>query len=417
MASHLLARGQSPLQSAAYLPENVAQNIGISVIVPGLVLSAIRIGIRLKQFGKLHADDYLVILAMILTIALKIVYHFGLISLLEVQDLTIRQMYGSTYFKVGRRYMKLQLAGSYVYWTTIWTIKLSVLAFFKRLGNNIKSMEILWWFTMVFTILSYIGSLISYQFFCHSFGILDCIAAKNIRLALLSFRFSTTVDIISDFFIILLPVFLLWNVQIPLKKKLVLISLLCASFIIMGAAGIRFAVVNRKNALPAPQWNAVWCSVEVGVALIVCNLVSFRSLFVAATKTSSGSGSGSKNNSRQGRSGNSFARRFLGIGSGSFFQRSKASTSPSANTGKGFGEASDLETGDSSVARSPAVEVTQMSLGEKGWSQTTAKSGTPQSKPSKERNYDAFLTMSASQEDLTKPDGVLVKTSFGVDHR
>ena len=76
-----------------------------------------------------------------------------------------------------------------------------------------------------------------------------------------------------------MPIHLLRNVQIPPKKKLALLAVLCSGFLIVIICVVRIVVLNSKTKLPQPIWLGLWTSIELSVALTVCNLTSFRSFF------------------------------------------------------------------------------------------------------------------------------------------
>ena len=66
-------------------------------------------------------------------------------------------------------YIKLQFTETMLFWTCIWLVKASFLAFFKRLTTNVKGHAIAWWVITVITGLSYIGAAITYPVSCSKF--------------------------------------------------------------------------------------------------------------------------------------------------------------------------------------------------------------------------------------------------------
>jgi hypothetical protein len=42
-------------------------------------------------------------------------------------------------------FLKMQFAQTFIYWTCLWSVKASFLAFFKRLTTNLKGHIIAWW--------------------------------------------------------------------------------------------------------------------------------------------------------------------------------------------------------------------------------------------------------------------------------
>ena len=88
-------------------------------------------------------------------------------------------------------------------------------------------------------------------------------------------------DIITDAFIISIPIMLLWNVRISLRRKLALGAVLSLSAVMIVVAIIRLAFAhNAPGQIDAP-WVFFWIQVEACVAVIVVSGSSFRTLFVS----------------------------------------------------------------------------------------------------------------------------------------
>lgn len=49
-------------------------------------------------------------------------------------------------------FMHAELAILIMYYTTLWTVKLSVLVFFRRLGQKVRGQKIWWWCVTSFTV-------------------------------------------------------------------------------------------------------------------------------------------------------------------------------------------------------------------------------------------------------------------------
>jgi hypothetical protein len=66
-------------------------------------------------------------------------------------------------------YLKCQFASTILFWSCLWIVKACFLAFFYRLTNQLKWPRIYWWAVVAFTILSYVGAVITYPVSCTSF--------------------------------------------------------------------------------------------------------------------------------------------------------------------------------------------------------------------------------------------------------
>ena len=81
--------------------------------------------------------------------------------------------------------------------------------------------------------------------------------------------------------VISIPVVLLWNVQISLRRKFALWGILCLSIFTMITAVVRVAGGNINNGQVDTAWAIFWLQTEAAVAVIVVSMTAFRVLFVA----------------------------------------------------------------------------------------------------------------------------------------
>lgn len=111
-------------------------------------------------------------------------------------------------------------------------------------------------------------------------------------------RATATLDIVSDAFrkshlpqstlscilnvaVISIPVILLWNVKITLRRKLALWGILCVSMFTAITAIVKVAGGNISHGQVDSAWAIFWLQTEAAVAIIVVSVTSFRALFVA----------------------------------------------------------------------------------------------------------------------------------------
>ncbi|KAL4795299.1 hypothetical protein BDV19DRAFT_389432 [Aspergillus venezuelensis] len=87
-------------------------------------------------------------------------------------------------------------------------------------------------------------------------------------------------DVVSNVGIISLPVALLWNAQIPTRRKIILMAILSLTVVIIIVSIVRVAVVATKTELIEPTWLWMWSFIEATVANIIACVASFRQLFV-----------------------------------------------------------------------------------------------------------------------------------------
>ena len=117
-----------------------------------------RIAIRSYKFRKIFSDDILVIIALAVLLASAVLYQITLVPMYTL----LRVAAGleppkADFMQMGSKYLKLQFAITCLFWTILWTVKLSFLAFFRRLSSGLKQHETAWWIVLVFVVLSYVS--------------------------------------------------------------------------------------------------------------------------------------------------------------------------------------------------------------------------------------------------------------------
>lgn len=164
-------------------------------LLSGIALAFLiaRLVIRLKVYGRLMVDDGLVILAMFCLLTSDAVSTAACSSLYVVQSVQIDHLpKPSHYQEVADSYAKYQWAIAYLFFTGIWAVKGSFLAYYDDLTKRLTRFRRAWWATIAFTILTYIGSLFAYAF-------LDGIHfEKNLRNEAIKYQFAA--DLTTDVF-------------------------------------------------------------------------------------------------------------------------------------------------------------------------------------------------------------------------
>lgn len=78
-----------------------------------------------------------------------------------------------------------------------------------------------------------------------------------------------------------IPIALLWHVQISLRRKVALCTVLCLSIFTIITAVIRIAGGNISQGQVDSAWVNFWEQAEAAVAIIVVSVSAFRALYVA----------------------------------------------------------------------------------------------------------------------------------------
>ena len=138
-------------------------------------------------------DDGLVTLALICLLAADIMNTIEVEKTYTVQAVIVDHIKKpANYAKITDAYAKYQWANAYLYFTGLWAVKGSFLAFYHGLTQRLTYYRLAWWVTVVYTALTFIGSLLAY-------GFLDGSHYKsNTKNEAIKYNFS--VDLTTDIF-------------------------------------------------------------------------------------------------------------------------------------------------------------------------------------------------------------------------
>ena len=178
----------------------------------------IRLVVRLEKFRKWSLDDILAFLAMSFVLAQIIVYHFGYEDLLTTTYVSLFLEYPPpNYTDIVINTKRLSAIGTWLFYLALWSIKFSILAFFRRLGNNVRGTVIIWWSVVIFTAGTFAGNIVTYHEYCahytygkpcrsyfrrwtgaDSMNPASCISVQDLEKGKFNLRYSVAVDVISD---------------------------------------------------------------------------------------------------------------------------------------------------------------------------------------------------------------------------
>lgn len=219
---------------------------------------------------------------------------------------------------------KLEDAVTSLLGVAIVSVKFSFLFFFRALLRQQKKMMVWWW--CIFAILIPTAFLMIFAIFIvcaywnqeifgpstllpcqdHRAIFTDALEVKCVTPAAHQrqngvLKAITILDIVTDAFrkswrllsrlvasiiltnesVISVPVLLLWNVRISIRRKLALCGILCLSVCTMIVSIIKVAGANTSTGGVDSSWVLLWYEIEAAVAIIVVSFTAFRALFVA----------------------------------------------------------------------------------------------------------------------------------------
>ncbi|KAL2037823.1 hypothetical protein N7G274_009548 [Stereocaulon virgatum] len=179
---------------------------------------------------------------------------------------------------------KLQNAAASLLGTAIASVKLSFLFFFKGLLRQQQRMTMWWWCILVLlvptTAILIFSDLMSCPYFDQQIFV-KCVTPGALARENAIFRANATLDIVTDAFLISIPVALLWKVRISVRRKFALCGILCLSIFTMIITIVGIAGGNISHGQVDSAWAIFWRQAEAAVGVIVVCSVAFRALFVA----------------------------------------------------------------------------------------------------------------------------------------
>ncbi|KAF2646944.1 hypothetical protein P280DRAFT_513085 [Massarina eburnea CBS 473.64] len=266
-----------------------------SLIVTSFIFLPIRFWTRWRAFQRFYWDDALTVLAWLLAVGLggiacwmKEGTYIVMEALQQAGD--VSKVEGIDYWMV-RRLALGSVLSFLVFYPLLWSIKLSFLLFFYRLGvKSIPKLNWHWWIVTGITIFAFIACYPPLPYHC-TLGGMDayrsdyCNDQQN--LSFLSMKVNCGMDVASDVLIMTIPLNILWRSKLPMPQKLALLGVFSLVIVTIVVAIVRATLatagVTRQMDVP---WVMVWTSLEANIAIIVACVGSFRMLFVKHRKES-----------------------------------------------------------------------------------------------------------------------------------
>lgn len=122
-----------------------------------IALLLFRIYVRVKTFRKLYYDDLLVVIAWLMFLSSAIIWQLNKNDLYRSLAVSTGHSYPPPidYPQKTEKYLRASLVVLLFFYSSLWSIKISFLIFFRRLGQKVKGQRHLWWFALAITLFSY----------------------------------------------------------------------------------------------------------------------------------------------------------------------------------------------------------------------------------------------------------------------
>ena len=142
------------------------------VIWGGLAITLIffifRIYVRVNSFRKLFVDDGLVLVAWLMVLATAILWHNINGAMYRSLLVTSGEVYPAppTFVNDEQTFLRGSVAVIVLFYSSLWTVKLSFLIFFRRLGLGVNRQKQLWWCVLAITVASYFCCIGTIEYNC-----------------------------------------------------------------------------------------------------------------------------------------------------------------------------------------------------------------------------------------------------------
>ncbi|KAI1170027.1 hypothetical protein F4777DRAFT_592250 [Nemania sp. FL0916] len=251
----------------------------------GFLVTVTRTVARVKQVGfkGLQGDDYLVWVAMLIYAAeTALAYSVGAVAMgLANNGMTDEQRLAldpnSPEYHTRQTGCKIQLSGWSTYSALLWTLKASLLVFYIRLTDGLGRgylRRIYIGFALLLA--TYLAATLNLFLGCRPFNRYwqispdpgdGCQPAVSTRIVWVY----ASLNIISDLYLLSIPIPMLWNTTLALPKKLGLIVLFSGGVFIIVCALIR-AILIVTDPIAGAQTAGSWAVRETFVAVVTTNL-------------------------------------------------------------------------------------------------------------------------------------------------
>ncbi|KAF1847783.1 uncharacterized protein K460DRAFT_426592 [Cucurbitaria berberidis CBS 394.84] len=246
------------------------------MIVLASIFVFARVGIQAWQRKAMEAQDYLIYFAFIFFVGMTICYLAIIPKIYMIGKVTegLRAPWETMQADVVL-YIRMMFVTSTLFWFSLWSVKLSLLALYRKLMEGLPRVYLrLWWAVFIFCLVSLVGCVVSYVVSCPDFSATlsrgECSGPRSFRGQQASLYMSYGVDTLSDFMIMFLPIRLVWNLQMPRGQKMAVVALFASGFVCIAFATLRVVQIGMrtgKHSAPSPTWLALWSIIETAIAI------------------------------------------------------------------------------------------------------------------------------------------------------
>lgn len=281
---------------------------------------AFRTCVRVRQFHRLFIDDAFILTAWMMVFATTVMWHH-FAEAMFINNAVSRgvQLPPIDFVERSETFLKGSAAIICLFYSTLWSVKLSFLFFFRRLYVNVGSWMRYWWVILAITVATWAACIGNIEYKCLisslNYLVLHCNGERSRRFQrttlIVNCVLDLFTDVLSEFLKVIhlhlylltslsvtsIPITMLWKIRISMKRKAALGLVFCVTIVTMVFAIVRVSLLSTKSYRQDMTWLYFWSNIESyagkllslvrstivcannSKALIVSSLGSFRSLF------------------------------------------------------------------------------------------------------------------------------------------
>lgn len=159
--------------------------------------------IRFKVVDRFSGEDVWILLALATLLTFCILETIQLTSLYYMTGVIAGVIpVSAELIDYGSEYLRFEFPIIVLFWTVLWCVKASFLALYYKLFRELPVYRYIWYSLAVFTLLAYIGCILTLTFSCHPsqnfFEFAQCGKPEDIWGSNLSVYYSTVIDVFTD---------------------------------------------------------------------------------------------------------------------------------------------------------------------------------------------------------------------------
>lgn len=245
----------------------------------------------MKAFHRFYADDVFVLLSWLLLLATAIMWQFVSQYWYQIQEVASGHLYPppATYTADSERYLRMSVPIIAFFYTGLWSVKLSFLLFFRRLGNKVRGQKLHWWIVTAFTLATWCTCIATIHYNCLVSPFMkirvSCSGFGAINFQRITLKFNCAMDVLTDalgemticwwplriadtVLVMSIPIAMLSKVKINIRQKLALAAIFSLVVVTMTFAIVRVATLDSLAVQPEHSWLFMWSGIENTVGML-----------------------------------------------------------------------------------------------------------------------------------------------------